>query len=281
MSTTVKREVHYKRTDKCYTAKVEFYSSLDEMVHDCKTRKVLISEYKLNDKSIHKDWHGVDSYSEALELLRLGYQPTADELRIAFKGKAVGVQNRIKFHNDIQVFAPVVPLALKNVPNSMVNMTMKPIKCKVIDIYYDTGVSFYVTPKEIIKAGQKLLGTVIGLERQGYRFNIYSVQSFAGNGDADIVCVKVKDSNRPLDLRRISFPLTHPAFFRVIGFDWQSKAPIAKDRGSSRGKPLRCCVEKEDRKDFAHQVFSDNAVYLECSEIIDENEEHIKERLLK
>lgn len=282
MSTITKKKIQYKNGN-TYLAKIESYASIDEMVRDCKTRKVLISEYGGLEKKKHldKSWTGVSTYAEALELLRVGYQPTVEKLKVAYKGGAMGVQKRIKFQNEIQGFAPVVPLALKNVPECMINMTMKSIKCKVIDVYYDTGVSSYVTPEEVIKAGQKLLGTIISLEKQGYRFNLYSVNSFAGSSDADILCVKIKSSDKPIDLKRISFPLTHPAFCRVIAFDWQAKSPIAKDRGYGRGKPLRCCVEREVRKEFSHQAFSDNAVYLECSEIIDENEEYIKEVLTK
>jgi hypothetical protein len=83
-----------------------------------------------------------------------------------------------------------------------------------------------------------------------------------------------------MDLKRMSFPLTHPAFFRVIGFDWQGKSPAAKYRGYGRGQPLKYSITKDQEKDFTKQVFGDNAVYIAGSRIIDQDEKYIKEALI-
>lgn len=223
-------------------------------------------------------WFGVKSYDEALELLRNGYQPTVDAMGGVFKASRNGVAKRITFQNEIQGFAPVVPLALKGVPNCMVNMTMKHIKAKVIDVYYDMAASCSVKSSDIIKAGQALLGTIVELEKQGYRFNIYAVQSYSDEVSCDMLAVKVKSSGQPLDLKRISFPLTHTAFFRVIGFDWYSKVPGGKHR-SGYGHALGHEINNAELQESAKQLFGKSAVYFSAANIIGKDKESIKEVL--
>lgn len=249
--------------------RTEMYNSAYEVAEDCKNRAVRHKIYDMSKVNVHKSWHGVGSYEEALDLMRNGYQPTVEELRgelnVAPKDGA-----RISFKNSIEGFAPVVPLALKGVPNCMINMRMKPIKCKVLDVYYDMTANCDKEPEEFIKAGQALLGTVIELEKQGYRFNLYALQSYGTSWDKsyDLLCVKIKSSDKPLDLKRISFPLTHPSFFRVIGFDWQGKSPITRNIGSGRGRAMGYEYDSEDIRKIIRALYGDNACYISCSKFI-------------
>jgi hypothetical protein len=279
MMSTIK-EMALKLGGRTFKVKVEKYSTAYEVVQDLEKRAVRHKIYDMKEKEIDLEFHGVKSYGEALELLRTGYQPTVEKLQTALKANVLGNGKRVAFENNVHGFAPVVPLALKGVPNSMINATMKPIKCKVVDVYFDLGVTCCITSEQIIEAGQKLLGTIIELEKQGYRFNLYALQAFSDYRDADVLCVKVKSSDKPLDIKRISFPLTHPAFFRVIGFDWQSKSPITRDRGSGRGQALVRNIGSKEQAEFGKKVFGDNAIYLSCEMIVNEKEEYIKEALV-
>ena len=262
-----------------YAVSIESYRSAQEVVEDCKNRT--IHDYEdMSQKDMNRDWYGVNSYNEALELMRTGYQPTVEKLQVALKANVLGSRKRTSFQNEVHGFAPVVPLALKGVPNSMVNMTMKPIKCKVVDVYYDMTTNCGTDPETIIECGQKLLGTIIELEKQGYRFNLYALQSYTNSERADMVCIKIKSSDKPIDIKRISFPLTHPAFFRVIGFDWQGKSPAATYIGSGRGCALTYSMSDAEAKELAKKVFGDNAVYIACNSIKHKQEEYIKEVLV-
>lgn len=255
-----------------FDTKVEIYNSAEEVVNDCRNRPIRWSDYNIDRKEIKKSWQGVDSYDEALTLLKDGYQPVVEqfkeELKVAPKEGA-----RISFYNNIQGFAPVVPLALKCIPNCMVDMSMKPIKAKVIDVYYDVVANAGVSPDQIIKAGKAILGTIIELEKQGYRFNLYAVQSYYGRDKktVDFLCIKIKSSDRPMDLKRMSFPLTHPAFFRVIGFDWQAKSPIARYNGWGRGCAISREYGRNTIKELMTQVFGTTACYVSCAKFIEDN----------
>lgn len=277
MSTLFSKTVNTS-SHKNYKVNIERYESAQEVVAHCQSRPITDSSFDDKSKESFGSWEGVESYDEALDLLKNGYQPTVDQLQGAVKANKLADGKRISFMNDIQGFAPIVPLALKGVPQSMINMTMKPIKCKVIDVYYDMTTNCGTGSETIIENGQKLLGAIIALEKQGYKFNLYAVQTYSGEKDADMLIVKVKSSNTPIDLKRISFPLTHTAFFRVIGFDWYSKTPHGKYR-SGYGRALRYRFSTKELADFATQVLGKNALFLSGRAIQDNSEEHIKEVL--
>lgn len=280
MSTIKTYEVKFSNGHK-FKATIERYESAQDMVQDCRTRK--ITSDRFHDKeheSMDESWDGVNSYDEALELLKTGYQPTVEKLACSLKMNKSGTSKRISFENNVYGFAPVVPLALKGVPNSMINMTMKQIKCKVIDVYYDMAVNCGTSTSTIIENGQKVLGAIIELEKQGYRFNLYSMQSYNDDTSSDMVCIKVKSSDKPIDLKRISFPLTHPAFFRVIGFDWYSKTPLGKFRPAYGRAFTRAVTSKDDREAFAKQALGENAIYISSESITNKGIDHIKEVLV-
>lgn len=257
---------------------IEEFDSAAEVAETCKSRKITNNRFDNAETRRCDRWMGVSSYGEAIDLLRNGYQPTVEKLRDVFKIKQSGEATRFSFKNQIQGFAPVVPLALKGVPNCMVNMTMKPIKAKVVDVYYDMTASCGVSSDNIIAAGQKLLSSVVELERQGYRFNLFGVQTYSDDDSCDMLAVRVKRDSQPLDLKRISFPITHTAFFRVIGFDWYSKVPGGKYR-SGYGRGLAYDNSTEELNAMAKSLFGQNAIYLSAAKIIDKDEAHIKEVL--
>lgn len=265
---------------KNYEVNIEVYESANEMARDCKTRPMTSSSFEDKSRGRFDSWEGVKTYGEALELLANGYQPTVEAMRDKVKGKVMGEQKRMQFQNNVAGFAPIVPLALKGVPNSMIDMRIKPMKCKVIDIYYDMTCSCGTKSEQIIANGQKLLGVILDLEKQGYRFNIYGMQTYTDSESADIVAVRIKSAKQPLDLKRISFPLTHTAFFRVIGFDWYSKTPKGHYRrgyGCGLGYTIR---DDKNLQDFAHELLGKNAVFFFGERIMHKGEEYLKEVIL-
>jgi hypothetical protein len=266
---------------------IESYNSSMDVVRDCKTRKITDSSFdNMQDGSLGgngKRWCGVDSYEQALQFLEEGYQPTVEKLKAGIKANLQGNGKRISFHNDIVGYAPIVSLAILGVPNSMINSKMKPIKAKVIDIYYNMTASSGTSSQSIIDAGVKMLSAIIALEQQGYRFNLYAVQNYYNGWGSNKKCymlkVKVKDAMQPIDLKRISFPLTHTGFFRVVGFDWYSKCPEAKYM-SGYGKSIDYDFDRERMTKASKELFGDNAVWFGCVKIMDKNEEYIKEVLI-
>lgn len=271
-----------------YKIMCERYNSAAEVVADCKARKI-------TDRAFHdmadgnlggqdKEWCGVDSYEQALEYLEKGYQPVVDKLKFVIKANISGQGKRISFHNDIVGYAPVVPLAIMGVPNAMVNSHMKTIKAKVIDVYYDGVFGCGVSSDKIIAIGSKVIVMILQLEQQGYRFNLYQVQSYSDREDCDMMTVKLKDATQPIDLKRISFPLTHTGFFRVIGFDWYSKTPKGKYRpcyGHAIGYEGSV---KSKLPAMFKEMFGSNAVFVSGATLLnqgDDGEKYLQEVFTK
>lgn len=275
MSKIIEKKI--KTSNHNMEVRAEFYDSAMDVYTDCTRRKITDSCFKDMKKKSMGSFEGVRSYEEALKYLKGGYQPTVNKLREKLSVKNPG-QKRISFQNNIVGGVPIVPLALKGVPNCMVDIKMKQIKCKVIDIYYDMTCSCGTDSEDIIRNGQKMLGAILDLEHQGYRFNLYAIQTYSDSRSVDLLAVKIKTSSQPLDLKRMSFPLTHTAFFRVIGFDWYSKFPKGVYR-SGYGRALGYEMNNEEIRDFSSKMFGDNAIYFVGSKILHEDEEHIKEVL--
>lgn len=258
---------------------VEVFNSANEVVETSARRKMTSSKFHdmTDPNQVDKEWTGVESLDEALELMRTGYQPTVDKMKTGIKANVQGQGKRISFFNDVVGYAPIVPLALQGVPTSMQNSYMKPIKAKVLNIYYDMAASCSTSKEEIIEAGQKLLAAIMELEMQGYKFNLYAIQTYWENSSkgGDMLCTKIKSSNTPLDLKRISFPLTHTAYFRVIGFDWYSKTPNGKYRGCY-GHALGYDFDEKTMQKGFKEIFGDNCIVFSCSKIIKKDVEHFK-----
>ena len=273
--------IEYCGRNRNIDVRTEIYNSAAEVAKDGKNRPILIKGYDLRRHGITKEWNGVGSYEEALELLETGYQPVVEALSESMKINS-GENSRFTFNNDVVGFIPVIPLVLSGVPKCMVNIKMTPMKCKVIDIYYDMTANCTYSPNDFIKAGKIVLSTIMGLEKQGYKFNLYGIQSYVGTEyTADLLCVKIKSSDRPLDLKRMSFPLTHPAFFRVIGFDWQGKSPITRDIGGGRGQALSQRYDTKSAEKIIKTMYGNNAFYLSCTDLINHNydKDSLKEAL--
>lgn len=257
---------------------VEVFDSANEVVEVSAKREVTNPLFHDFDAGydVNESWTGVKSFEEAKELMRTGYQPTVDKLKTGIKANLQGQGKRISFFNDVVGYAPIVPLALQGVPQAMMNSRMKPIKAKVLNIYYDMTVSASTSKEKIIKAGQKLLGAIMELEMQGYKFNLYAIQAYYNEKQgADMLCTKIKSSNTPLDLKRISFPLTHPAYFRVIGFDWYSKTPHGTYR-SGYGHALGYDFNEKEMQNGFKEIFGQNCVVFSCTKVLGNDKEHFK-----
>ena len=259
---------------------LELYNSAQEMANDLEVRQKTSNEFK-DDPYKDRSFVGA-TRDETYKMLREGYQPVVDAMRSKMKITASGNKKRFKSFNDVVGFQPIIPNAIMGLPKSMVNSSMKPIKTKVLDVYYEMTVAAFTESKDLIKAGQKMLGVIMELEAQGYRFNLYCTQGYySSSSGCDMVCVKVKSANQPMDLKRMSFPIAHTAFFRGIGFDWYSKFPKGTYRpGYGHAiayEKTQAQIQEEYRK-----LFGKSAIYFAAKTIVekkDDAESYLKEVL--
>lgn len=268
---------------KCFNSKffgghinIEMYNSAQDVVSDLEVRAK--TDRRFDDPYDDREFVGANK-NEAYVMLREGYQPIVEKLKEKVRFTAYGIQKRFKTFNDVQGFAPIIPNSIMGLPKSMVNSSIKPIKTKVIDVFYDMTVSCYIESDDLIEAGLKILGIIMELETQEYRFNLYCVQTYYdSNNGCDMLCVKVKSANQPMDLKRMSFPIAHTAFFRGIGFDWYSKFPKGTYRfGYGRAISYEKTLD-EITKEF-RLLYGNNAFYFSAKTIIEKDndaEEYLK-----
>jgi len=259
---------------------IEMYNSAQDMARDLEIRSITNPKFDA-DPYENRRFVGA-SREETYTMLREGYQPTVDALKSKLKISAAGQGKRFKSFNDVVGYQPIIPNAIMGLPNSMVNSSLKPIKTKVIDVYYEMTVAAYTESSDLIKAGQKMLGVIMELEAQGYRFNLYCTQGYydTSNG-CDMVCIKVKSASQPMDLKRMSFPISHTAFFRGIGFDWYSKFPKGTYR-SGYGHAISYDKSQSEIQEEYSKIFGKSAIYFSATTIIkqkDNAEKYLKEVL--
>lgn len=180
---------------------------------------------------LEEDFHGVSSVQEAHDIMTGGYvEPLEDMVAFSKSLNTKTVEKRFKFQNSVVGFVPVVPLAILGVPNNMIDMRMKSMKTKVIELVYDCGAVCSYSAEDMKKAGKVIAEAIISLEKKNYRVSLKIMLSFWSRKfdpekQTQICLVTVKEANQPLDTKRILFPIMHPAMFRVIEFEWQQKAP--------------------------------------------------------
>lgn len=257
---------------------IEEFDSANEVVRESNSREITDSSFKDARTRVDEDFTGVRNFDEALDYLKSGYQPSVDRIKESIKSNVQGQEKRVKFYNDVVGFQPIVPLALQNVPNCMVNERMVKMKSKVINVYYDMACRCGTECEDLLKAGEKILVAIMELEAQGYRVNVSAVQGYTDSNSADIICVKIKNANQPLDLKRMSFPLTHVAFFRCIGFDWYSRVPGGTYR-DGYGRALGySCSRKEMEKGF-EEIFKKKCVVFRATDALRKDKEWLKEAM--
>lgn len=265
-----------------YRIMTETYYNTSDIVNDLKKRNITDRNFdNMQDGTLGgngKSFCGVGTYEEAIELLEKGYQPIVEKLKANISENVRGVSKRISFSNDVLGFAPIVPLAITGVPTSMINTRIKPIKSKVIDLYVDITYTAFDTSDEIIKSSSRILSVVLKLEQAGYRFNIFCVKSQSDKRDCDMMIVKIKDAAQPVDLKRISFPIAHTAFSRVIGWDWYSRFPKGRYR---LGYGSSITLQSNFKNEWAKKMFGDNAILIGAKMLMKQDEKYIEEVFTK
>lgn len=102
------------------------------------------------------------------------------------------------------------------------------------------------------------------LELNGFRVRLYALGSF--NQPSEKVStyayfLKLKSEDQQMDIKRLMFPLCHPAFQRRLGFRWYESFPNAKPFWGY-GIPLSKSYKLERITDFIQSFLGENAHYV-------------------
>lgn len=243
------------------------------------------NQYMVNDhesRTNSKDFSGTANWEEACQMLATGYLDVIRKLK-----KNIAQQNKLnsKFVEEIdrprpyigvQGYCPCVPNAIRNIPQSMINIDRKPMKRKTLHILYSFGGSCMETTDWFINAGTALLSAVDIIEKGGIqtKIDLNFFPSFEGD-EMTFPTICIKNYGERYSVQKISFPLVHPSIFRRIGFKWLETSPDISRRFYNYGRS-----PQYDKLEEALDI-QDPATYLISTYWINEHDCSVEQILKK
>ena len=191
------------------------FESISELMKELDNAPVIPGRDNSSEKEADSEWCDTDTYQEAHDAIINGkmYDNIPTDLN---KYRTKGCKEKNNTHLDVVGFAPVVPLALQNVPLCMVNKK-KTINNKIVTIIYNCSTPWHVSSSTIMKTTAELMKNVIELEKDGYRVNLY-VCEYNDNGSGFGFVLKLKTDREILNIKKLCFPLVSSSFLRRIAF---------------------------------------------------------------
>ena len=214
----------------------------------------------------YTEFSGTKSFDEAQNLLKYGDKVNADKITATIrkiKAQGKGNETRNKLYNSPCGFMPIVPKVLAGDPQNMLAIRKERYKStKVLNIAYNTMVSWSISTEEIIETAAKVANVIASLEKNGYRVNLYAFSCGIGKRNtAFSLLVKIKDSGKYFDTLRIAYPLVNPSFLRRHAFRWLETFTKFDARGDYGG-----AMNGEQFREFMKDKFK-NAVILSFYDI--------------
>jgi len=186
------------------------------------------------------EWNGTSTYEEAERLITEGWQDGFKKLADNLRDRDVDeeIQNkRYTPKTDLVGFTPCVPHLLVGRPDTMHNAEMHPKKFKIVDIVSNVAASASTSKDEIIRRGIVVVNYINQLEMSGYRCNLHVAELAVEGGEQTVYLTKIKDSTETISIKRIAFPLIHPAMLRRFYFKVLETLPVDSDWRSGYGWP--------------------------------------------
>lgn len=263
---------------------IDEFRNIIHLLNELETRPTndVFSRTTLSSQKVESDsnpWSGTHTYEEAKELIKFGYDEILDQLKSGLTVPVKTEKNVRRPKNDVVGFLPNIPNAIQGLPQSMINVKAVPQKTKVVNIIYAPVSNCSTNPKEFIAAGIKMVNVINTLELNGIRTNLKIALMLAYVDDEVVaVLVNVKRDSEHLNLKKICFPIAHPAMLRRFGFRWLETTPKIRSKfwtggyGSSN-------VTNADRK-IVENKLGNNSTIFTLKGISQLNEDQIMQVIL-
>ena len=219
---------------------------------------------------------GTASYEEANNLMVDGYQDGLKNLKeTKTKLTERATQQRPQIKLDVVGFAPCVPNAIIGLPKSMIKREKSIQKTPIVNIFYNVFLSGTNDKKVLFEGGKNLLAAIKTLEAQGLRVNLkIGVVTFSSlKDDAPKMCsVVIKKASQTLNPLLVSYPLTHPSFFRRHIFAWMETSTLTSASGFVNGYgyifEVHPKVRELGERNFLKRegILSENEYYIKVTE---------------
>lgn len=183
------------------------------------------------------EWTGTASFEEADRLFQFGDEKSAKKMAPAALTKAAdvpAVDLRARRVRSVAGFSPNVPAVLQGRPKTMYKLVRQKVDSKVVTFCYDCASDWTIDSEVRAAAALKLVNTILGIEKKGYRVNLYVCACMKGTDEACGAFIKIKDSGTYMDRKKMAYPLINTSFFRRHMFKFMETAEGLKERVWSR-----------------------------------------------
>ena len=173
---------------------------------------------------------GTKSYEEADRMLNFG----DDKLAKMLQAELLDVENQETeqeitqtFDLDVCGFFPDVAAYLSGDPCNMITVVDTfADKEKVLNIIWQNDAHSKIKAKDIQECAARVINVILGLEKLGYKVNLYYGYSAADDeGNAIGALVKIKNSDEYIDTLRLAYPLVSASMKRRHMFSYIEKTP--------------------------------------------------------
>lgn len=183
--------------------------------------------------SYRTEWTGTASFDEADRLFQYGDEKSAAKMAPAALTKAAdvpAVDLRARRVRSVAGFSPNVPAVLQGRPKTMYKLVRQNVNTKVVTFCYDCASDWTIDSDVRAAAALKLVNTILGIEKKGYRVNLYVCACMRGTSEAVGAFVKIKDSGAYMDRKKMAYPLINTSFFRRHMFKFMETAEGLKEK---------------------------------------------------
>lgn len=225
-------------------------------------------------QSYDKSFTTVSSWSESIEYIRKGFNDGYNKIKQAYNTNVKQYSMSVSQDYNLNKcgFAPSIPHYLAGNPLNMWNFAEnEQFNHKIFNVNVDTSVPAKIEAKQIIEAGAKLLTAINALEKQGHRVGLnatlLTIDTFNNPSTVIGFSVTVKESDNAIDLKRLSYSLTCPAFQRVTKFAYYDYCcPASVYSRAGKGYSVALC-DNETREKVI-KAFGIKGTYITYLDII-------------
>lgn len=227
-----------------------------------------------SSKNGTKKFTQTESFEEADGLMLGGWADGAKDIRAYMDKNALNpTVKRVETYGSVVGFAPSVGRYLAGVPKNMMARKTIVKPSKVVSILYNISIDAGVPAEDIKKTSAKLLNVLLGLEKDGFKSNIWIILSSKAGAEYCGFAVKIKSAGQVYNVLKMSYPLAHPSFLRRHGLAAIERVGVdPENQWGCYGKPVT--APEEIRKVFSGLL--PTGCILSYYDIAGKSEEQIK-----
>ena len=228
------------------------FESISELTDYLKAHE-FTEQFLINTESImeadsprYMKFFGTKTFEEADEMLKFGDTKLAKMLQaelLDVQQAETETEMTQSLELDVCGFFPDVAAYLSGDPCNMVSLVDTfADKEKVLNLIWQNDASSKIGAKSIQTCAARVINVILGLEKIGYKVNLY--YGYAAHVDyyahATGALVKIKNSDEYIDTLRMAYPLVSASMKRRHMFNYMEKTPgVHKSFTHSHGHPAK------------------------------------------